>query len=151
MCKRWVSSASCNALPLLDALYVRAMLETADLNTDDEDEEDDDDDATTPRATRSMETQPASRRLSRCSIEMKNEDETSLYGGVERTARRRPRRAPKRHTWSRRNFDVKRNAPNARVKRSRVRAVVVVRRRQRMVWVSTQPPVRTKSRMKCRG
>ena len=73
MCKRWVSSASCNALPLLDALYVRAMLETADLNTDDEDEDDDDDDddPTTPRATRSMETQPASRRLSRCSIEMK--------------------------------------------------------------------------------
>lgn len=63
MCKRWVSSASCNALPL-DALYRRAMLGAADLNTDDEEDDDDDDDAM-PRATRSMETQPASRRLSR--------------------------------------------------------------------------------------
>lgn len=56
MCKRWVSSASCNAL-LLVALYRRAMLGT-DLNTDNDEVEDADDDDATPRATRSMETQP---------------------------------------------------------------------------------------------
>jgi hypothetical protein len=75
----------------LDALYVRAMLETADLNTDDEDEDDDDDDdATTPRATRSMETQPASRRLSRCSIEMKMKMKLHFEAASRTTPTTRP-------------------------------------------------------------